>query len=210
MFAAPDKLRTRAPERRAVFLKRPATPIFLFSHRFCRKPVPTFRHDAVAQTTTEMSHWTKAVLQPISQIMTETFDANAALGEAHSKSKVTVWFDGACILCRSEIAIYRKLDAKKGRVAFIDLTASGQSDGACPLDPADMLARFHARNEAGVLVSGAAAFAAMWRQVTPFQPLGWLLQVPVVERAANRAYARFLRVRPRLQRWLVARTAARS
>jgi predicted DCC family thiol-disulfide oxidoreductase YuxK len=143
--------------------------------------------------------------------MTEAYStSNMTIQNNQAVPKVTVWFDGACILCRSEIAIYQKLDAAKGRIAFVDLAATGLGDGACPLDPAEMLARFHARDEAGVLVSGAAAFAAMWRQVAPFQPLGWLLRVPVFERGANWAYAHFLRVRPKLQRWLVARTAVRS
>lgn len=114
---------------------------------------------------------------------------------------VTVWFDGGCPLCRSEIALYQRLDAGKGRVAFVDLTAP-DSAASCPLDPAELLQRFHARTPEGQVVSGAAAFAALWGQVTPFQPLAWLMRIPGALTVGEWLYVRFLRIRPRLQRRL--------
>lgn len=119
----------------------------------------------------------------------------------HPEPRVAVWYDGGCVLCRNEIALYRVLDRSVGRVSFVEL--GPQTDAAsCPMDPAELLARFHARDERGTLVSGAAAFGALWRQVTPFQPLGHLMRLTPVERAAEWAYRQFLRVRPRLQAWL--------
>lgn len=116
---------------------------------------------------------------------------------------VTVWFDGGCPLCRSEIALYQRLDARKGRVAFVDLTAP-DSAGSCPLDRGDLLQRFHARTPHGEIVSGAAAFAALWAQVTPFQPLAWLMRLPGALTVGEWLYVRFLRIRPRLQRRLAS------
>jgi predicted DCC family thiol-disulfide oxidoreductase YuxK len=115
--------------------------------------------------------------------------------------RVTIWFDGACPLCVAEISLIRRLDAKNGRIAFVDLTG----DGTCPLDRGDMLAKFHAQETGKPIVSGAGAFGAMWRQVTPFQPLGWLATIPPFLWIMNLAYVQFLRVRPRLQKWMVAR-----
>ncbi|OYU51025.1 MAG: thiol-disulfide oxidoreductase [Alphaproteobacteria bacterium PA1] len=112
-----------------------------------------------------------------------------------------VWFDGDCPLCRAEIALYQKLDQKAGRVAFVDLTG----DGTCPINRADMLARFHAQEAGGPLISGAKAFAAMWKQVTPFQPLGYLAQLPLILPFLDWLYGQFLKVRPRLQSLMVAR-----
>jgi predicted DCC family thiol-disulfide oxidoreductase YuxK len=111
--------------------------------------------------------------------------------------RLTIWYDGGCLLCRMEIAFFQRLDAKKGRLHFVDL----EGDGTCPLDRADMLARFHAQEVGQPVVSGAAAFAAMWRQVTPFQPLGWLAKIPPVLWLLERLYRLFLRVRPSLQSW---------
>ncbi len=116
---------------------------------------------------------------------------------------VTVWFDGGCPLCRQEIALYQRLDARKGRVAFVDLTAP-DSAASCPLDPAELLQRFHARTPEGQVVSGAAAFAAVWAQVTPFQPLAWLMRIPGALPVGDWLYARFLRIRPKLQRRLAS------
>ncbi len=115
--------------------------------------------------------------------------------------RLTVWFDGNCPLCRAEIRLYQRLDEKAGRVAFVDLTG----EATCPINRADMLARFHAQEAGGPLISGAKAFAAMWKQVTPFQPLGYLAQLPLILPFFDWLYALFLTVRPRLQTLMVDR-----
>lgn len=108
---------------------------------------------------------------------------------------VTVWFDSGCPLCQREIALMRRLD-RRGAIRFIDACDPTSS---CPIDRGDILARFHAE-ENGRLLSGAAAFAAMWRAIPLLRPLGiiagWGPATPVFEMI----YRGFLRVRPRLQR----------
>lgn len=111
---------------------------------------------------------------------------------------VTVWFDGACPLCRREIGFLRRLDAR-GRLEFIDVAPDNAVE-ACPIDRADLLARFHAQERGKDIVSGAAAFAAVYRQVPLLAPLGHLLRLPPMLWVAERAYRAFLRIRPRLQR----------
>ena len=108
---------------------------------------------------------------------------------------VTVWFDGGCPLCTREIALMRRLD-RAGRIEFVDVEAR---DAVCPIDRAALLARFHARED-GVLLDGAAAFAAMWRAIPLLRPLGLLARWRPALRLLERAYVAFLRVRPRLQR----------
>lgn len=115
-------------------------------------------------------------------------------------SRVTVWHDGGCPLCRHEIALMRRLD-RRGSITF--------GAQACPLDRADLLARFHAREDGVPLLSGAAAFAAMWRAIPLLRPLGLLARNATVLAATERLYVRFLRIRPRLQRWL-KRSEART
>ena len=112
---------------------------------------------------------------------------------------VLVWFDGACPLCRREIAWMRRLD-RRGAIAFVDVSRAATQDGAgCPIDRSALLARFHAL-ESGRLLSGAAAFAAMWRAVPLLRPLGLAARNRLVLAALERLYGLFLRVRPRLQR----------
>ncbi|MCY7338477.1 MAG: DUF393 domain-containing protein [Sphingomonas bacterium] len=111
-------------------------------------------------------------------------------------TKLIVWHDGGCPLCRREIALMRRLD-RRGAIEFVDVTRA--SAGTCPVDPATMLARFHA-TEDGRLLSGAAAFAAMWRAIPLLRPLGLAARSPGVLAVLERLYVAFLRVRPRLQR----------
>lgn len=110
---------------------------------------------------------------------------------------VTVWYDGTCPLCLREIALMRRLD-RGGRIGFIDLTPP---DAACPVDRQLMLERFHAR-ENGVLLSGAAAFAAMWRAIPALRPLGLAARQPAVLWLLERTYRAFLKIRPLLQELL--------
>lgn len=114
--------------------------------------------------------------------------------------EVTVWYDGDCPLCRNEIAALRALDGG-GRLAFVDLSIGEP----CPIDRTTMTQRFHAQETGGPLLSGAEAFAAMWRAVPPLRPLGEMARAPRVLAQLEALYLRFLRIRPLLQRLLGGR-----
>lgn len=109
-------------------------------------------------------------------------------------ARVKVWYDADCPLCRREISAMRRLDGR-GAIEFI---AIGAGTGACPLDPRELLAAFHAEED-GRLLKGAAAFAAMWRAIPLLRPLGLAARSPTVLRGLEALYQMFLRVRPRLQ-----------
>ena len=111
-------------------------------------------------------------------------------------TNLIVWFDGGCPLCRREIALMRRLDRRRA-IDFVDLRSPATE--ACPADRATLLARFHA-SEGGRLLSGAAAFAAMWRAIPLLRPLGLAARSPLVLRGLEAAYRLFLRMRPSLQR----------
>ncbi|MGK7294212.1 MAG: thiol-disulfide oxidoreductase DCC family protein [Candidatus Wenzhouxiangella sp. M2_3B_020] len=112
--------------------------------------------------------------------------------------QVTVWYDGGCPLCVREIALMDRLD-RHDRIEFVDID---REDASCPLDRELMLARMHAR-EGDELVDGAAAFAAMWRQIPVLRPLGLAARNRAVLWALERAYRGFLVVRPAVQRIFV-------
>ncbi len=84
----------------------------------------------------------------------------------------------------------------RGAITFIDA-----SDGSsvCPYDRRELLARFHAAED-GHMLSGAAAFAAMWRAVPLLRSLGMAARNPRLLRALEWLYVRFLMIRPRLQK----------
>ena len=99
----------------------------------------------------------------------------------------------------------RRLD-RCGAIDFVDA-----SDGTnlCPRDRDELLARFHARED-GHMLTGAAAFAAMWRAIPTLRLLGNAARSPWVLAMLERLYRAFLIVRPRLQtlaRRLERRTA---
>ena len=115
-------------------------------------------------------------------------------------AKVIIWYDGGCPLCTREIALMRRLDRRRA----IDFRDVSPADAICPLDRRELLARFHA-SEDGIMLSGAAAFAAMWRAIPLLTPLGWAARNRVVLGLLERLYIRFLRIRPSLQRALLRR-----
>ncbi len=92
----------------------------------------------------------------------------------------------------------RRLD-KRNAIEFVDVAHDAPID--CPIDRGELLARFHAQED-GKVLSGAAAFAAMWRVIPILRPLGLLARIPAVLWLLERAYRIFLRHRPKLQRLL--------
>ena len=90
----------------------------------------------------------------------------------------------------------RRLD-RRGAIDFVDVAFAGSH--AYPIDRRVLLARFHARED-GRLLSGAAAFAAMWRAIPVLRPLGLAARNSVILAALERLYRGFLVIRPRLQR----------
>lgn len=88
----------------------------------------------------------------------------------------------------------RRLDWR-GRIRFVD---AADPSVTCPLERDTMLARLHAV-ERGVLLSGAAAFAAMWRAIPLLRPFGMAARWKPVERLLEAAYRWFLKYRLRLQ-----------
>jgi predicted DCC family thiol-disulfide oxidoreductase YuxK len=115
-------------------------------------------------------------------------------------TELIVWYDGACPLCQREIAWMRRLD-RRGSIKFVD--AAKAEAMQCPVDRGALLARFHAQED-GRLLSGAAAFAAMWRAIPLLRPLGHAARVPFVLKLLEWGYGRFLVVRPKIQRLISA------
>jgi predicted DCC family thiol-disulfide oxidoreductase YuxK len=141
-----------------------------------------------------LSKFTSKLTQHNSVDLDRSESANRSADPLDQQS-VTVWFDSACPLCVREIALMRRLD-KRGAIEFIDL----HSASSCPVDRATLLARLHARDTDGALVSGAAAFAAMWRALPLLRPLGLAARWQPLLAALEFAYRGFLQLRPGLQK----------
>jgi predicted DCC family thiol-disulfide oxidoreductase YuxK len=110
-------------------------------------------------------------------------------------NQLLIWYDAGCPLCRREIALMRRLDRAE-RICFIAIDEKLQS---CPIDSATLLKRFHACED-GTMLSGAAAFAAMWRAIPLLRPLGLAAKFLPFLWLLERLYRLFLKGRPALQR----------
>jgi predicted DCC family thiol-disulfide oxidoreductase YuxK len=102
----------------------------------------------------------------------------------------TVYYDGACPICSREIAHYR---TRKGAdaVAWVDAATCAPAALAPGLSRARALDRMHVRLADGRLVSGAAAFAALWRALPGLRWLGRLVGAPGLRHVAEGAYLAF-------------------
>ena len=111
-------------------------------------------------------------------------------------------YDGACPLCRREIAVYRDLQPLQADspVCFTDV-----SNAAVPLPAGttreQLLARFHVQGRDGQLLSGAQAFLALWAALPGWRWLALAGRLPGAGWLMERMYRLFLRWRPMLQRW---------
>jgi predicted DCC family thiol-disulfide oxidoreductase YuxK len=112
---------------------------------------------------------------------------------------LTVLYDGACPLCRREIALYRGV---RGDVPLCFADVSDEAVGLpADLTRASALARFHVQRANGQVVSGAQAFLALWSVLPGWRWLALIGRIPGVAWLLERAYRCFLVLRPALQRW---------
>ena len=127
--------------------------------------------------------------------LTATLTATASCGSAGS---LTVLYDGACPLCRREIALYRGLPASQP-LAFVDV-----SDAASALPAgtprARLLARFHVQRPDGTLADGARGFVALWAVLPGWRWLARAAALPGITPLMEVAYRAFLHLRPLMQR----------
>ena len=105
-----------------------------------------------------------------------------------------VFYDGACPLCRAEIDLYRRSGAD---VQFTDVSGGGTPPIEISRETA--LKRFHMRRRDGQLVSGAAAFAQLWKATPGWRWLGHVAALPPFVWIGEGLYRVFLVIRPALQ-----------
>jgi predicted DCC family thiol-disulfide oxidoreductase YuxK len=112
---------------------------------------------------------------------------------------LTLFFDGACPMCRAEMTALRRRDAA-ARLRFADVRAE---DFAVPEGAtlAAMLTSLHGRTADGRLVTGIETLRLAYRAIG----LGWLMAPtgwPLLRGASERAYLWAARHRFALPVWL--------
>lgn len=114
------------------------------------------------------------------------------------RQSLTVYFDGACPLCQAEINHYRKQEGA-GAICFVDVSRSEETL-ALDLTKQQAMKRFHVRANDGLLLSGAAAFVAVWSTLPRWRLAARLAALPGILRILEVAYRLFLPVRPAISR----------
>jgi predicted DCC family thiol-disulfide oxidoreductase YuxK len=110
------------------------------------------------------------------------------------RRSLTVYFDGGCPLCQAEINHYRK-QAAADSIYFLDVSMS-EEKLAGDLTKKQAMERFHVRSSDGLLLSGAAAFVAVWSTLPRWKWAARLAALPGILIMLEIAYRLFLPVRP--------------
>ena len=104
--------------------------------------------------------------------------------------KDTLYYDGACPLCRAEIGKLAKFS--DGELNLVDIHQIDEQETG--LEKAALLARLHLKTATGEWITGLKANIRAW-QYTPFWYLWRILDWPLVNRLSYPAYEFWLRRR---------------
>jgi predicted DCC family thiol-disulfide oxidoreductase YuxK len=101
----------------------------------------------------------------------------------------TVFYDGACAICRTRIAIY-KMEARRGEIAIAwrDVSAEPEALAEHGVGPEDARRRLHVLDPDGTLLAGADAFALLWSALPGYRRLGRLVASPGFNALAHAVY----------------------
>ena len=118
-----------------------------------------------------------------------------------SCQSLTVLFDGACPLCSREMDVYRRLTPVNDGppLKWLDVSQP-QSCHGLDREQAAYLARFHVRQGDGKMLSGAAAFVALWAVLPGWRWLARVASLPGATALLEVLYQGFLKFRPAMQK----------
>jgi predicted DCC family thiol-disulfide oxidoreductase YuxK len=112
----------------------------------------------------------------------------------HPSPLLTLYYDGGCPVCTREIGFYQRRHGAE-RIRWVNLAQCDDSELGNDLTREAAYARLHARWPNGQLVSGAAAFAALWQALPAFKLAGRIAALPGVAQLLEWGYRGFLNVR---------------
>jgi predicted DCC family thiol-disulfide oxidoreductase YuxK len=116
-------------------------------------------------------------------------------------SSHTVFYDGACPLCRSEMGLLMR-DNRAGHLRFVDITQPGFDAEALGVTPSALMARLHVLRDDGHWLVGVPAVQAVYA-ATGHTCIATALAHPLLARLAGPAYGWLADHRYRLPRWLL-------
>jgi len=106
--------------------------------------------------------------------------------------KDTLYYDGACPVCRAEVDKLNRLTG--GRLNLEDIHELGDTEAG--LDKNRLLSRLHLKTADGRWITGLTANIRAWHH-TPFRYLWRMLDWPLINRVSHPCYELWLRRRNR-------------
>ena len=105
-------------------------------------------------------------------------------------NRLKTFYDGGCPMCSREIEHYRSIDRAQ-RIDWIDITSDDAALAEAGLDRETAMRRLHVREPDGRLLSGVAAFTAIWQRLPRWRGLARLIIALRLTKPLDWVYARF-------------------
>ena len=123
------------------------------------------------------------------------------MNQTNKPEVLKVLYDGACPLCRREIAHVKGLSDRdqNSSLSFVDISQDSSETLCYAVDREKLLARFHVEKSDGTRIDGAAAFVAMWDRLPGWRWLAKIAKLPGVLFILEMSYRGFLFIIPRMQ-----------
>lgn len=112
--------------------------------------------------------------------------------------KLTLLFDGACVVCNKEVTHYLKLDDQK-LIKPVDISSSSFKASEFGLSDEAVNLHMHAIDDSGKVYIGVDSFIEIWRRIPRYRFVIPFFENKFLRPAINLGYDIFARhIRPRL------------
>jgi len=110
-------------------------------------------------------------------------------------AKLTIFYDGSCGVCSSEMKYYRSI--ADDRICFVNIASADFHAEKYGRTEKQFMEQLHVCDNKGRFFTGVEAFRKLWEELpSPFYPLlSTLFGLPFINFAAHTGYAVFARFR---------------
>ncbi|MBY0316513.1 MAG: DUF393 domain-containing protein [Bdellovibrionales bacterium] len=129
--------------------------------------------------------------------------------QKHLQKKLTVYFDGLCKVCSTEINHYKKQRGAEN-IVFVDICAPHFDAHKEGVDPVLVHKIMHVRRSDGSLATRVDAFIEIWKQLPRYRVLAKVANITPVRWGLEVGYSCFAVARPFLPRYSAAEDCSDS
>ncbi|NRA46011.1 MAG: DUF393 domain-containing protein [Oligoflexales bacterium] len=115
------------------------------------------------------------------------------------EQKLKIFYDGLCIICRTEIKAYEKWD-KQGKLELVDISHPQFSAEAEGLETKLVQKYLHIKMPDGRILTGVDSFIAVWKTLDIFKLLTKVAENSIGRKFFDLGYHVFVIARPYLPR----------